>query len=47
MNKKWILIINIVAITLTVIGLIFGYYFFLFLIIPLGFNFLNKNKEHE
>jgi len=47
MSKKWILIINLIAIGITIIGLLFGYYFFLFLIIPLGFNFFKKNKEHE
>lgn len=47
MDKKWILIINLIAIGLTVVGLMFGYYFFLFLVIPLGFNLFNKNKTHE
>jgi len=47
MTKKWIIIINIVAISLTIIGVVLGYYFFLFLIIPLGFNIFNKNNTHE
>jgi hypothetical protein len=47
MTKKWILIINLLAIGATLVGLLFGYYFFLLLIIPLGFNLFNKNKHDE
>jgi len=46
--RQWILIINLLAILITLAGLYLGYYFFLFLIIPLGFNFFNKkNKKNE
>ncbi len=46
--KKWTLIINLIAILITLIGLLLGYYFFFFLFIPLGFNLFNqKDKKHE
>jgi Sec-independent protein secretion pathway component TatC len=43
--KKWTLIINLIALTITLVGLFLGYYFFFFLFIPLGFNFFNQKKQ--
>jgi Sec-independent protein secretion pathway component TatC len=45
--RKWILILNIITIFISIVGLIYGYYFFLFLVIPLGFNFYNRKNNND
>lgn len=44
---KWIYIVNLIGLIMTVVGLITGYYFFLFLLLPLGFNFLIKKNNYD
>ena len=46
-SMKWVNILNIIGLIIAIIGLLTGYYIFLFLILPIGFNFFNKDKSHE
>lgn len=47
MQMKWIFVLNVVGIIIAIIGLITGQYLFLFLLLPLGLNFLIKNNNDE
>jgi len=47
MTPKYLNIILIVAIIITLIGLITGKFFFLFLILPFGFTLFKKNKNED
>ncbi len=46
MSKKTLIIISLASIAITIVGLVTGKFFFLFLLLPLGFGiFNNKNKD--
>ena len=44
LKENWL---YIVAALITLIGLVTGKYFFLFLVIPFGFNFFRSDKKDE
>jgi len=44
-SKKYLIPIMIACLVITIYGLITGRFFFLFLIIPLGFLFKNNKKD--
>ncbi|MFH4963387.1 hypothetical protein V8G69_00155 [Gaetbulibacter sp. M235] len=47
MKQKYLYIILGIALIITLIGLITGKFFFLFLILPFGFSFFRKNKGDD
>jgi len=44
---NWIFWLNIIGLVILIIGLITGHYIFLFLAIPMGLNFIRKNKNNH
>lgn len=44
---KWVNVLNVIGLLITLIGLITGYYIFLFLILPLGLIFFNKKTNKD
>ncbi|MDX1784015.1 MAG: hypothetical protein R3361_07640 [Aequorivita vladivostokensis] len=45
MSKKTKIILMVAAAVVTIVGLITGWYLFLFLMLPLGFLFKGKNAD--
>jgi len=47
MNKKYLNILLIVSLIITLIGLVTGKFFFLFLILPFGFGLFRSRSKND